>query len=221
VGPAREGTRERLLEVAGEMFAAHGFEGTTGKLICERAGVNPAAVNYHFGGLEGLYEAVLTEARDRAVGPEDRLFRLFDAPIAPEEKLRAIITLVVRGVLAKGRSSWILRLVSREVTNPTEIGRRILTSIARPRVERARGLIGEVLGLPPGDPRVTLAAISLAGPLQILLIADRDLIRTIHPTLDLTQDNEADLIEHFYRFTMAGLEAVRRSAAGQPQTAEA
>jgi AcrR family transcriptional regulator len=214
VGPAREGTRERLLEAAGEMFAAHGFEGTTGKLICERAGVNPAAVNYHFGGLEGLYEAVLTEARDRAVGPEDRLFRLFDAPIAPEEKLRAIITLVVRGVLAKGRSSWILRLVSREVTNPTEIGRRILTSIARPRVERVRGLIGEVLGLPPGDPRVALASISLAGPLQILLIADRDLIRTIHPTLDLTHDNEAALIEHFYRFTLAGLEAVKSAAAG-------
>ena len=64
-------TRTRLLEAAGEMFALHGFEGTTAKEICLRAGVNPAAVNYHFGGLEGLYEAVLSEARARIVGAGD------------------------------------------------------------------------------------------------------------------------------------------------------
>jgi AcrR family transcriptional regulator len=210
---AREGTRERLLEAAGEMFAAHGFEGTTGKQICERAGVNPAAVNYHFGGTEGLYEAVLIEARDRAVGRQNRLFDLFDAPMAPEQKLRAITTIAVRALLASGRSAWILRLFGREVTNPSEVGRRILTSTAWPRVERARALVGELIGLPPNHPSVALGVLSLAAPLQILLIADRQLISTLHPALDLSPGGEEALVEHFYGYAMAGLKALRAGEA--------
>jgi AcrR family transcriptional regulator len=208
---ARQRTRERLLEVAGETFAAQGFEGTTGKQICQRAGVNPAAINYHFGGLEGLYEAVLTEARERVVGREDRLFALLEAQGTPEQKLRAIITLVVKAILASGRASWILRLISREVTNPSGVGGRFLAATARPRVERVRALVGELVGLPPDHPRVALACLSLAAPLQILLIADRDLVRTIHPAIDLSPAGEAALVEHFWQFTMAGLEAVKAS----------
>jgi AcrR family transcriptional regulator len=212
VAPAREGTRERLLEAAGEMFAAHGFEGATGKQISERAGVNPAAVNYHFGGLERLYEAVLTEARERVVGREDRFLGLLDAPMPTEQKLRMIISLVVKNLLATGRSSWILRLFSREVTHTSGVGGRILVATAGPRVERVRRMVGELIGLPPEHPQVALACISLAAPLQILLIADRDLVRTIHPALDFSPGGEEALIEHFYSFAMAGLEALRARA---------
>jgi len=208
-GGAPSGTRARLLEAAGLLFAAHGFEGTTGKQICEHAGVNPAAVNYHFGGLEGLYEAVLVEARERVLGPQDRLIELMDAPIPPEDKLRTLIALVVRGVLATGRSSWILRLVSREVIRPSGVGEKFLVSTARPRVERVRALVGEMIGLPTDHPSVSLACISIAAPLQLLLLADRDLFHTIHPAIDLSPQGEAALVEHFHGFAMAGLEALR------------
>src|SRR5271170_5428548 len=61
----RVSTREHLLEAAGHVFAKKGFERSTAKEICERAGTNTAAVNYHFGGIEALYAAVLDEARSR------------------------------------------------------------------------------------------------------------------------------------------------------------
>ena len=54
-------TRRRLLEVAGEVFGEQGFDRATGKEICRRAGVNTAGVNYHFGGMEGLYVAVVAK----------------------------------------------------------------------------------------------------------------------------------------------------------------
>ena len=203
------GTRERLIAVAGEMFAAHGLDGTTGKEICERAGVNPAAVNYHFGGLEGLYEAVFIAARERVVGPRDRILELLDSALEPEDKLRAIISLVVRAALAGDRSSWIPRLVGREVTSPSTIGARLLASTARPKLERARALVGELIGRAPDHPSVSLACISIAAPLQLLLIADHDLLRTIHPALDLSQGSEPAMVEHFHRFVMAGLRALK------------
>ncbi|HEX6529126.1 MAG TPA: TetR family transcriptional regulator, partial [Burkholderiales bacterium] len=42
-------TRTRILDAAEELFMQHGFEGTSMRHLTSRAGVNLAAVNYHFG----------------------------------------------------------------------------------------------------------------------------------------------------------------------------
>ena len=48
-------TRQHLLEAAGQVFADAGYRAATVREICERAGANIAAVNYHFGDKEQLY----------------------------------------------------------------------------------------------------------------------------------------------------------------------
>ena len=55
-------TKARLLDAAGQEFAEKGFEGATVRAICDRARVNLAAVNYHFGDKEMLYEQAVLEA---------------------------------------------------------------------------------------------------------------------------------------------------------------
>ena len=42
----------------------HGYEATSLRLLTSAAGVNLAAVNYHFGSKEVLFEAVLTRRLD-------------------------------------------------------------------------------------------------------------------------------------------------------------
>ena len=64
-----EDTRRRLLEAAGELFACHGTEAVTVRDITARAGTMPNAVSYHFGGKEGLIDAVW-EIEERRVGKE-------------------------------------------------------------------------------------------------------------------------------------------------------
>lgn len=41
------------------LFAAHGYEGASVELIAEKAGVNKAMINYHFGGKRGLHTAIM------------------------------------------------------------------------------------------------------------------------------------------------------------------
>ena len=50
-----ESTRRRLLEAAEVIFAEKGFKHANVREICQQAGANVAAVNYHFGGKEQLY----------------------------------------------------------------------------------------------------------------------------------------------------------------------
>ncbi|VFQ44258.1 tetracycline transcriptional regulator tetr-related c-terminal [Desulfoluna butyratoxydans] len=56
---AVEETKTNILDAAESFFAEMGFYGTSLRQITERAGVNVASVNYHFGSKENLMDAVL------------------------------------------------------------------------------------------------------------------------------------------------------------------
>jgi TetR/AcrR family transcriptional regulator, regulator of cefoperazone and chloramphenicol sensitivity len=60
-GDQGDGTRERVMEAAAELFAERGFRGATMRAIAERAGTNLASAHYHFGSKEKLYLDVAVE----------------------------------------------------------------------------------------------------------------------------------------------------------------
>src|SRR6478735_4208047 len=57
-------TKTRILDAAEQLFMEHGFEATSLRSLTSAASVNLAAVNYHFGTKEELFEAVLTRRLD-------------------------------------------------------------------------------------------------------------------------------------------------------------
>lgn len=52
-------TKEKILNVAEQLFAESGFTGTSLRSVVRGANVNLSAVNYHFGSKEGLFHAVI------------------------------------------------------------------------------------------------------------------------------------------------------------------
>ncbi len=54
-----DSTRENLIDAAVAVFSAKGFESGSVREITQAANANQAAINYHFGGKEGLYKEVL------------------------------------------------------------------------------------------------------------------------------------------------------------------
>ena len=66
-------TKEQILTVAERLFAEHGFTGTTLRNVVSEAGVNLAAVNYHFGSKEELFRAVVARFARPVVERELRL----------------------------------------------------------------------------------------------------------------------------------------------------
>ena len=62
--PTSAGTKARILDAAELLFVEHGFEATSLRSLTAAASVNLAAVNYHFGSKEELFQAVLTRRLD-------------------------------------------------------------------------------------------------------------------------------------------------------------
>jgi AcrR family transcriptional regulator len=57
--PRGERTRQRILDAAGQCFAARGYARTTVEEVASRAGVSKALVYHHFGSKERILDAVL------------------------------------------------------------------------------------------------------------------------------------------------------------------
>ncbi|MCW8906576.1 MAG: TetR/AcrR family transcriptional regulator [Sedimenticola sp.] len=89
-------TKDRILDVAEEIFAEKGYSATSMRTITSRANVNLAAVNYHFGSKAQLYQSVF----QRRVEPMNRKrIEMLDAleaeaggePVELEAILRAFV----------------------------------------------------------------------------------------------------------------------------------
>jgi AcrR family transcriptional regulator len=136
-------TKVRLLEAAGEEFAANGFESARIRRICERAGANLAAVNYHFGDKNQLYvEAVLAahQCGINIAGDED------ESTLAPAEQLRCFIHHFLDHVLALNQvDDWRHRLLLREMMHPTSASDVLIRESIRPKFERLQGILTRLL----------------------------------------------------------------------------
>ena len=88
--------REQLIDVAVEMFASNGFEGTTTKAIAQAAGVTEALIFRHFATKEDLYTAIL-DFKARNAGMESWMSELQHFCDIRDDRalLRAFITKIL------------------------------------------------------------------------------------------------------------------------------
>jgi AcrR family transcriptional regulator len=96
---AVETTRDGLVKAAIAVFSAKGFEGGSVREITQAATANQAAINYHFGGKEGLYREVLKASvqafAELSPLDGDRLAAM-DGPQAVEAFIRTQLTALNR-----------------------------------------------------------------------------------------------------------------------------
>lgn len=102
--------KSRLLEAAESLFANQGFDAVSVRDITKEAGANVAAVNYHFGGRDGLISLVVlryvTPVNEERIARLDAAERRYPGKTVPLEEViecftRPIVTAVKRSELSE------------------------------------------------------------------------------------------------------------------------
>jgi TetR/AcrR family transcriptional regulator, regulator of cefoperazone and chloramphenicol sensitivity len=205
------GTRVRLLEVAGQVFAEKGFAGATGKEICRRARVNVAAINYHYRGLDNLYDAVLREAVGR-LPSAGMLRKVLSGETDPKAKLAAILDFASKAISGPLSSSWVIRVVGREAVNPSPAFVALQKKETRPKLVLLKDVIAEIMELPPGHPAVERGCVSVIAPCSLLLLGKRYWLKQVFPHFGFEPEDSGALSGHLTRFSLAGLAAIAADA---------
>ena len=126
-------TKDRILDAAEALFMEHGFEATSLRALTAAAGVNLAAVNYHFGTKEELFQAVLTRRLDPMNQERLELLTRLEAKAAPrplscERILTALFIPALRLARDPERGGKnFLRLLGRAYADPAPFIRQFLS----------------------------------------------------------------------------------------------
>lgn len=104
-------TKEQIISVAERLFAERGFAGTTLRNVVSEAGVNLAAVHYHFGSKEDLFRAVVARFARPVVEQELALLEQLQAG-HEVPSVEAILTALLKPnleILAKDKDTLLVQ----------------------------------------------------------------------------------------------------------------
>jgi AcrR family transcriptional regulator len=212
--PELRRTRDRLLAAASTLFAERGFHATTVRDIAERAGVNVAAANYHYGSKKALYLEVLRAqfaairaelVRRRASRPANELARLGTEELGALLRSRVKVMLDILIGPPPGLHGT---LMHREMCDPSEALPVIVTEFIEPMLAEMQSIVEH---LAPGLDAETVERCvhSITG--QALFY------RTAMPAMLHLQGRRAyrrtftrELADHITAFTLGGMERLRK-----------
>jgi AcrR family transcriptional regulator len=208
-------TRQRLLVAAGEMFAEKGFHAATVRDICQRAGVNIAAVNYYFRSKEELYESVCNYSLDISLNKYSPTLNL-RTDASPEERLHTFVRSFLFSMLDQGQPSWHETLVTREMHNPTKVLDSMVETTIKPRNKLLFTIVRDLLGKSAPDDLTRQCCFSIIGQCLHYRYAQPVICR-LNPKQKFDADSITRLADHITRFSLCALQQLRH----EPHAAKA
>jgi len=194
-------TKEALLKAGAECFAKKGYHASGVREICEKAKANPAAVNYHFGGKQEFYRAVLLNEFESASPPPPDLLERAETP---ELQFRAFVFWFVDRMIRNQGNNVLRDILNHELREPTGALQLLIDHSMRPISTRLDRIITDLLGR-QADPRtVQLCAISVFGQCLIYK-TERPIIEHMYGKVLFDKEGMDTIAEHIFRLTLAGI----------------
>lgn len=204
-------TKSRILDAAEVLFMEHGFEATSLRLITTAANVNLAAVNYHFGSKEELFQAVFARRLDPMNRDRMALLAAYEVaagnqPLTCEKILSAMFIPALKLARDHQRGGQnFLRLLGRAYADPAPFIREYLSNQYAEMISRFRAAFGRAL------PHIAREEVSwrlhfVMGALSYTL-AGTDVLKMIAQYHPEEVDNDEMLLKRLAPFLAAGLRA--------------
>jgi len=153
-------TRQALVAAATDVFAESGFAAGSVRVITQKAKANQAAITYHFGGKEGLYQAVLRNAL-AAFNEHALLDEEAAATLPRDEALRLFLRQSLRPMARRDRFSRYLRIFTWESVSPSDAFRGFIAGARLPMLVLAEAIVRRYLPSEADPESVTVAMVWL------------------------------------------------------------
>ena len=200
-------TRERILKAAQSLFADRGYKDTSVRAVVTKARVNQAAINYHFGGKDGLYREVL-RATIRALTEHQLAHAEEMKGMSRENALAEFIKYQLRPLAARDEISRHYRIFNWENVRPTAIYRKLVSEEATPFLSFAVDLMRRFM--PSADQRtLIMAAIWLVGQCTVF-VRNREQLANPPVSLELNEGAVERLTNLISAWALAGLQLNNR-----------
>ncbi|MFO7976625.1 MAG: CerR family C-terminal domain-containing protein [Candidatus Hydrogenedentota bacterium] len=198
-----EETRGRILLAALQVFGEKGYRDATHAEICLRAGVNTAAINYHFGSKRGLYQATWEDATARA----DALYPIdggVDRDAPPEERLLGLVRAFLQRRADEKQLGYLHNIRMMELVNPTGLLEQAIDLAHNKTRASFRGVLRELLGSEATKADLEMCEMSVMS--QCILAYKKK----GKGAWSFKPDSVDVLAKHIVRFCLAGIAAVQR-----------
>ncbi len=205
---------------AGPIFARKGFKNATVRQICDAANVNLASINYYFGDKQNLYtETVL---RTREMRAQQFPQKPWVPGQSPEQKLGHIILTLLQRLVALQTEPWQVRLIMREVLQPTEASRKLMKESFRPFFDSLLSVIDELIGIRLPDAQRHKIGLSIIGQCMHYRFS-AEMISMMIEENEFEEHFQLDQIAtHITEFSLGAIDRLRAHAESenQPSAAE-
>ncbi|ORU00637.1 regulatory protein, TetR [Anaerovibrio sp. JC8] len=198
-------TKALLIETAGKLIAQKGYEKTTSKEICGVAKVNVAAINYHFGGRDKLYIAVLERVHEYLLNVRE-LEALEESKSSTEEEISIFLDILTNMVMQK--DNWPIRVWIREITAPSGLTKKIVSEKAVPKLKLMLSILGNYTGLSRESPLLSSCLISVLAPFVWFLLVERSELQELREIVPIDYEN-SQVPKNFKKFVLAGLQGFK------------
>lgn len=177
-------TRTGLIMAAGELFAEYGLDGVSVRDIANKAEANIGVIHYHFGGKDGLIEAVMDFAvelwkSDPLGGFLAERRYLLKTANGQNMVITGMVELFLEKLFSPEKPAWCCTLAFQIIQRDREISRRVFECADAPAL---RALV-EVYRAVSGDADIERAynwSSAIVAP-AVLYAVDPYAIRRIHP----------------------------------------
>lgn len=206
-------TRERLLLVAADRFAANGYAGTSVRDLALAAEVNVAAISYHFGGKKQLYQECLRQVFIRSQGfwnaarQRQQHAAHLGTQLAAEQAIRQHIHEFVQMLFCEETA---FTLMLREFLEPTEALGQVVAEFIGPNTAILQALVDQLRPDLKGTVRLRSACGSIAGQCVNLRVA-RALIARLNRLNHLDAAFLHRSAEQIADFSLASLHYIEES----------
>jgi TetR/AcrR family transcriptional regulator, regulator of cefoperazone and chloramphenicol sensitivity len=200
-------TRQRLLNAAAELFSERGFNHVTVRELCQLAGANLAAVNYHFRDKLGLYKEVVEMAANCMHRSKVQVIEAAE-PLPPEQRLRTYVRLTLHSLLDPHEDSWMEKLIAREMMDPTPALDLIIEKGIKPTSQRLGTMVAELLGAPLNDDRVWQCFLSVQAQCLFYKMSKPVIARMAPAGFEYTPEVIEALARHIAEFSLGGIRSI-------------